>query len=368
MVVVPKRIVVLYGGQSAEHEVSCISAFTVARAALAAGYDLRLIGITTEGLWIDTTEPAVRTLTGGAGPGALASPDTLVPSALDADLRAGRAELISGEAAPSEVVVFPLLHGPMGEDGTVQGLLELAGVAYVGAGVAASATAMDKGLAKQALAAAGVPQVRYLVRREQDIDDMLAKSVESELGWPVFVKPANLGSSVGISRVAGSDDLPSALELALRYDEYIVIEEAVTAREIEVGVLGWPELRVSVAGEIVATHQFYDFDDKYLSGSAQLRIPADLPDSVEAALPSLALAACRALRVDGMARVDFFYETTGRGLLVNEVNTIPGFTPGSMYPQLWAASGMPIEELLSALIEQAVQRQRRRSRFERHRP
>jgi D-alanine-D-alanine ligase len=347
------RLLVLYGGRSAEHEVSCVSAFHVARAVTADRYDLTLVGITTDGRWVNTTAALERGLTGGALP----SPDRAQTAALEP------VETVT-EPGRGPLVVLPLLHGPMGEDGTIQGLLEIAGAAYCGAGVAASAAAMDKGLAKSLLAAAGLPHARFLSLRENDVGDHLAGEIEATLGWPVFVKPANMGSSIGVSRVAGPSELDAALELVRRYDEYIMVEEAVQGRELEIGVLGWPDLRASVPGEVIPSHQFYDFEDKYVDGAAALEVPARLPDSLAAEMARLAVAACRALRVDCMARVDFFLEEGGRGLLVNEVNTIPGFTPISMYPRLWEASGVSYPALIDELVAQAQRRAARRSAFE----
>jgi D-alanine-D-alanine ligase len=267
------------------------------------------------------------------------------------------------EPAGAQTVVLPLVHGPMGEDGTLQGLLEMAGVPYCGAGVGGSAAAMDKGLAKSLLASACLPQARWLQLHESEIDGRVNEEVGSRLGWPVFVKPANMGSSIGITKVGGPDGLSAAVEEALRYDDRIVVEEAVEGRELEIGVLGWPSLRTSVPGEVKPSHEFYDYSDKYLEGSAGLEIPAQLPPEVAAEMSRLAVAACRALRVDSMARVDFFYEP-GRGLLVNEVNTIPGFTPISMFPALWQASGLSYADLVGTLVDQALRRAERRRRFE----
>lgn len=355
----PVRLVVLYGGRSAEHDVSCISARHVVGAIDRARYELRMVGITTGGDWVDTTEAALETAS-HAEAAALPSPDAVLE-----DEPSTAADLAAITSAEPQVVVLPLVHGPMGEDGTVQGLLELAGVPYCGAGVAGSAAAMDKGLAKALLSAAGIPQARYLYRSETDFDRALVGQVERELGWPVFVKPANMGSSIGISRVKDSGGFDVALRKATRYDTAVVIEEAVhDARELEIGVLGWPELRTSVPGEIKPSHEYYDFDDKYVDGAAGLDVPASLPDEVAAEMSRLAVAACRALRVDSMARVDFFYESSGRGLLVNEVNTIPGFTPISMYPRMWAAAGVTYPELVDTLVQQALRRAERRSRFE----
>ena len=350
------RLLILYGGRSAEHEVSCVSAFHVAHAAAPDRYDLSIIGITTDGRWLNTTSA----LQPGLAAQALPSPDSDSAAALEP------VEAVT-EAGNGPLVVLPLLHGPMGEDGTVQGLLEIAGVPYCGAGVAGSAAAMDKGLAKSLLATAGLPQARYLFFRENEIDAGLANRVETALGWPVFVKPANMGSSIGISRVEDASGLQAALDVVRRYDEFILIEEAIRGRELEIGVLGWPELRASVPGEIIPSHDFYDFDDKYVDGTARLEVPAQVPSGVAEEMARLAVAACRALRVDSMARVDFFFEEPGRGLLVNEVNTIPGFTPISMYPRLWEASGVPYPALVDELVTQALRRAARRGAFEAHR-
>ena len=372
------RLVIIYGGRSAEHEVSCISALHVVRAVDPGRYDVTVVGITTDGQWIEV--PPMVLEEKATGVHALPSPDDVgasgairlqgieAVSELTAASGAGVAAA-AGAAAPEgagdvvDVVVLPLLHGPMGEDGTVQGLLEVAGLPYCGPGVAGSAAAMDKGLAKALLSAAGLPQARYLVLREHDPADPTGL-VDTNLGWPVFVKPANMGSSIGITRVTSPEGLPDAIATALLYDEFVVIEEAVKgARELEIGVLGWPDLRASVPGEVKPSHEFYDFEDKYLDGAAGLDIPAQIPDEVALEMGRLAVAACNALRVDCMARVDFFWEHPGRGLLINEINTIPGFTPISMYPQLWAASGVPYSALIDELVAQATRRADRRRRF-----
>jgi D-alanine-D-alanine ligase len=352
------RLLVLYGGRSAEHEVSCVSAFHVVQAIDPDRYDLRLVGITTSGEWVETP-----VLAASGGVRALPSPDDL-PAAPAGSLM----EAVTGEGG-GPLVVLPLLHGPFGEDGTVQGLLEVAGVPYCGAGVTGSAAAMDKGMAKALMAAAGVPQGRFISLRETELGRVdVRERIETELKWPVFVKPANLGSSIGISRVAGPDDIDRAIELVRRFDEYLIIEEAIEGRELEIGVLGWPDLKASVPGEIKPSREFYDYDDKYVDGAAGLEIPAQLPEGVAEEMGRLAIAACNALRVDSMARVDFFFEEGGRGLVINEVNTIPGFTPISMYPRMWAAAGVSYPELVDELVDQALRRAERRSRFETHRP
>jgi D-alanine-D-alanine ligase len=350
------RLVVLFGGASAEHDVSCVSAMHVLQAADGERYDVLPIGITRDGRWVSAGD-AIAAM--GSGAASLPSPDAVAADGTGSEIQPLPA--VAPAVPGQRVVVLPLLHGPMGEDGTVQGLLELAGVPYVGAGVAASAVCMDKGLAKDVLTASGIPQCRHLLARLPGAE--FAAACVAELGLPVFVKPANLGSSVGVTKAHDLAELEAAIATALRYDEYVVVEETVTAREIEVAVLGNESPRASVPGEIVPGNEFYDYDDKYLTDGADLRIPADLAPEEVAEVQRLAVAAYRALRVDGMARVDFFYEAGGRGWLVNELNTIPGFTPISMYPKLWEASGLPYAELVDELVRLAVARHERRSRF-----
>ena len=349
------RLVVLFGGRSAEHEVSCVSALHVLQAADPARYDVIPVGIARDGRWLAAGD-AVAALEEGAR--ALPSPDDSPGPELDP------LPVVARPDGGQQVVVLPLLHGPMGEDGTVQGLLELAGVPYVGAGVTASAVCMDKGLSKRLLAAAGLPVARWLDVRRHELGEGFQARVADELGFPVFVKPANLGSSVGVTRVPGPEGVEAALAEALRYDEYVVVEEAVRGREIEVAVIGDESPRASLPGEIAPSHEFYDYDDKYVDGTAGLIVPADLDASQVAEVQELAVRAYRALRVDGMARVDFFLEEDGRGFLVNELNTIPGFTPVSMFPRLWEVSGLSYAELVDELVRLAVERHRRRARFQ----
>lgn len=351
------RLVVLFGGRSAEHDVSCVSALHVLGAVDRNRYDLEPVGITHEGRWVAAGD-ALATLAAGAT--ALPSPDEAPSSAEIEPL-----PTVRPVAVGQQVVVLPLLHGPMGEDGTVQGLCELAGVPYAGAGVAASAVCMDKGLAKEVLTANGIPQCHHLTARNPDAG--FAAEAASVLGLPAFVKPANMGSSVGVTKAHDLDELRSAINEARRFDEYVVVEEAVHGREIEVAVLGNESPRASLPGEIVPGHEFYDYDDKYLTDGADLLIPAKLGDDEIAEVQHLAIAAYKALRVDGMARVDFFYEEGGRGWLVNELNTIPGFTPISMYPKLWEASGLPYDQLIDELVRLALERHARRSGFATHR-
>jgi D-alanine-D-alanine ligase len=269
-----------------------------------------------------------------------------------------------GRTSGTPPVVMPLLHGPMGEDGTVQGLLELAGVPYVGSGVLGSAVSMDKAMAKQVFVANGIAQARFRSFREHDITPSLPQQLADELGLPLFVKPANMGSSVGVSKAKTVEAVRDAIELALSYDEWVVVEEAISGREIEVAVLGNLEPRASVPGEIVPGAEFYDYADKYLDDGSQAVIPARLSQEASDEVRRLAVRVFEVLRCEGMARVDFFYEDgpDGRGFLCNEVNTIPGFTPISMYPKLWIASGLSYSELIDELVRLALERHTRRRR------
>jgi D-alanine-D-alanine ligase len=348
------RLVVLFGGQSAEHEVSCTGAADVLAAVDPERYEVVPVGITREGTWVQA-DAAVAALERGRA----SLPPRL--SATGAELEPVRTVTPASGGLP--VVVLPLLHGPHGEDGTVQGLLELAGVPYVGSGVLASALSMDKVKANEVLSLHGLPQVPYASLRDTEVDRARDAVAAAGLGYPVFVKPANLGSSVGVTKVHDEGDLATAVALAASYDEWILIEQGVDAREIEVGVLGNADPRASVPGEIVSSHEFYDYEDKYIDGTCDLLVPAPLDEARTEEVRRLALDAYRALRCEGLARVDFFFEENGRGFLVNEVNTIPGFTPVSMYPRLWEATGVSYPDLIDELVRLAIERHERRSRF-----
>ena len=337
----PPRLMVLFGGQSAEHDVSRVTAKHVLQAVRAEQYEIVPIGIERDGTWnrvaVDTSTDALDT-----------SGETIDPFSLMVD------------TAKAGGVVLSLLHGPMGEDGTIQGMCELANVAYVGAGVLGSALAMDKIAAKHAFTSAGIPQAAWFGFNADEITDSTSANLLRELGSPVFVKPANMGSSVGVSRAETIEELDASLELAASYDEWIVVEEAIEGREIEIAVLGNREPKTSLPGEIVAGADFYTYEDKYHDGVAKLLIPAPLDDSEIAEMQQIAVAAFKALRVDGLARADFFYEPEGRGWLVNELNTLPGFTPISMYPKMWEASGLSYPDLIDELISLAFERHSRR--------
>ena len=347
------HVIVLFGGESAEHDVSCVTAAHVLRALDPDKYRITAVGITRQGAWMLAHNAMA----------ALAKGPHHVPDRLEAVGEPTSITPIVAQVRSEErTVVFPLLHGPLGEDGTIQGVLELANVPYVGTGVLGSAVSMDKGVAKQVLEANGIQQPRFHTLRESNVTDAALRTISGDLGFPLFVKPANMGSSVGISKVKNADDLRHAVDVALTYDEWVVFEEFVNGREIEVAVLGNLEAKASVAGEIVPSREFYDYEDKYVGDGAQLIVPARLTPDEMTAVQKLALVVFHTLRAEGMARVDFFYEQGGRGFLCNEINTIPGFTPISMYPKLWLASGLAYGALLDELISLALERHARRRR------
>jgi D-alanine-D-alanine ligase len=363
------RVLLLFGGRSAEHDVSRVTAVAVASMLDPQRYEVVPVGITTDGRWL-LAHDALRMLQ--SAPAALPAEFAVEGEPVAAPSDPTRHEIVSmsGETPPFAVdVVLPLLHGPYGEDGTVQGMLELAGLPYVGSGVLGSAVGMDKIATKRMLAAAQLPYARYRAHRAGHDDAAFARLVEEELGLPVFVKPANLGSSVGVSKAHSPSELAAAIDLALGYDEWILVEEAVAGREIEVAVLGDDPPEASVPGEVVPGAEFYDYADKYEDSAARLLVPAPLDDAAATAVRELAVQAFEACRLEAMARVDFFFEEGGRGFLVNEVNTIPGFTPISMYPRLWEATGLPYPRLLDRLVDLALRRhERRRARAGRQRP
>ena len=356
------RVAVVFGGRSDEHGVSCLTAGSVLRAIDRDRYDVVPVGITTQGQWVleaDSTERFA--ITGGALPEVDEKRDSVVLS---------NAELVVTEAgdvprALGEVdVVFPLLHGPFGEDGTIQGMLELAGVRYVGAGVLASAVGMDKHYMKLVFQTAGLPVTPYTVvgPRQWRTDPAPCRESAAALGYPLFVKPARAGSSFGISKVHDESELDAAVEEAQRHDPKVLLEAfAGDAREIECGVLqgfGDDPAEASVVGEIKVggPHEFYDFEAKYLpEQETVLDVPADVAPEVSDRIRSLAVRAFEAIGGEGLARVDFFVPTGG-DVTINEINTMPGFTPTSMFPQMWAASGLDYPSLVERLIALALQR------------
>jgi D-alanine-D-alanine ligase len=360
------RVAVVFGGRSSEHAVSCSTAASVLRALDRDRYDVVPIGIAPDGRWVlvaDDPEPlelrpGQRPQISGDGPGVLVP--TSVSDRSIAVLEPGEVPRSLGDVD----VVLPLLHGPFGEDGTLQGLLELTDVPYVGSGVFASAAGMDKQFMKTLLAGAGLPVGPHVVitDREWLADPAAAAESVAGLGWPVFVKPARGGSSVGISKVRGPEDLTAAIELARESDPKVIVEAAVVGREIECGVLdaldGGPP-QTAPLGEIEVlgdTHEFYDFDAKYLDEEhLRLTCPANLPDAVAAEIADLAVRSFQALGCEGLARVDFFLTESGE-VIVNEVNTMPGFTPVSMFPLMWATAGLDYPQLVDRLLQLALKR------------
>ncbi len=350
------RVLLLFGGRSAEHEVSCLSATSVLEVIDRDRYEVVTVGITKDGRWTLTDGVPAAT-----GPRQLPSVDPEGPTAALVGTRSGP-QLVHLADDGGRVaslgridVAFPVLHGPWGEDGTVQGMLATVGVPYVGADVTASSIGIDKGAMKAAFAAAGLPQLAYLTvhrtRWESEGDDVLTDLLD-RLPLPWFTKPARQGSSIGISKVSSIAELDVAMAEAFAYDDVAVVEQAmVGARELEVGVLGDADMEVTRPGEIVPSHEFYDFEAKYLDTS-ELRIPAELPDEVVQRCVALARRAFRAIGCRGLARVDLFLDVDGE-LVVNEINTIPGFTPASMFPMLWAAEGVTYPELVDRLLSSA---------------
>jgi D-alanine-D-alanine ligase len=351
------RVGVLFGGRSGEHEVSLASAASIIRGLDPQKFEAVPIGITKEGHWL-------------TGEGA----QKMLPEVL----RTGQRVLMSADPTESALmpldgsprgqkldVVFPVIHGTFGEDGTMQGLLELAGLPFVGAGVLGSAIGMDKDVAKKLMQVAGIPVVPWIAVQRADWERQpkeIRRAIEKKFKYPVFVKPATLGSSVGMTKVHSRAELGPALDLAAEFAMKIMVERAVSAREIEVSVLGNHDPRASIPGEIVPHREFYDYAAKYLEEGTKLLIPAKLTKSEVKKVQAMAITAFRALELSGMARVDFFIEKRGGKIFLNEVNTIPGFTSISMYPKLWEANGIPFRELVTKLIDLALEQHREKAR------
>ena len=407
------RVGLVFGGRSCEHEVSLSSARSVFEAIDRTKYELTLIHIAKDGEWRLPARTGSARLSTAESPGESGAPpilarrgedreasledrgeslpvllgypdggrllarwpDAVAPldsasgigpeGAAGATVPGGRGAVATPGADPGLDVVFPLLHGPFGEDGTVQGLLELAGLPYVGAGVLGSAAAMDKAMMKRAFRAEGLPMMDYVAVRRSEwrrAPDEVQARAEAHLGYPMFVKPANLGSSVGVHRIDEAGAFPRLVADAATYDTKVIIEAAARdCQEIECAVLGNDDPQASVAGEIVPSREFYDYDAKYVDDASELIIPAPLPPETAERVRELAIAAFRAVDARGLARVDFFVERgEERRVFLNEVNTMPGFTPISMYPKLWAASGIPYPELIDRLIELAIEEHRDR--------
>jgi len=363
------RVGLVYGGRSGEHEVSLQTALAVLKAFDYDKYELIPFYITKTGQW--RSGPLLQ-----APPAAVAELQfegkqeesdskgvQLQAQALLPVIQGMSESVLAGEGAPANDrpidVMFPLLHGTFGEDGTIQGLFEMAGLPYVGAGVLASAVGMDKAAMKTMFAQAGLPQVgyRYFTRFQWNRGrEFELAGIEESLGYPCFVKPANLGSSVGVSKARNREELAAAIEEALRYDRKVIVEEFVDAREIEVSVLGNDEPQASVPGEIVSSNEFYDYKAKYIDGKSVMVIPAEIPPETAQAIREMAVRAFLAIDGSGLCRADFFLRRSDGAVFINEVNTMPGFTPFSMYPLMWKETGVSYRELLDTLIRLAIER------------
>ncbi len=354
-----KTLALLFGGRSGEHEISIISARSVAAAVDSKEFNLLPIYITREGKWLN--ESASRSVLEKNYEALIKNPEALKKEKARVAKLKGRFKFDFSKID----VAFPILHGTFGEDGTVQGLLEMMNVPYVGNGVLASALTMDKAAAKATFKEAGLNVVSYVVGFREELEsniNTVVKRCEKALSYPMFVKPANLGSSVGISKAKTRAQLEAALKLAALYDRKILIEQGLNVRELEVGVLGNKQVQASVVGEIVPCNEFYDYEAKYIKRDSKLFIPAQLPKRISNQVQKQAITAFKAVNGEGMARVDFFLEKETNKLFINEINTIPGFTSISMYPKMFLAMGLSYPELVSRLIELAFERFNERSR------
>ena len=348
-------LAVIFGGVSSEHEVSRMSVTSILENLSNERYEVHMVGITKEGRWLLYTGPVEDILSGAWEQGpvtpAFLSPDPSVHGLVA--LRDGKAETIHVD------VIFPALHGKNGEDGTIQGLFQHSGIPYVGCDTESTAICMDKAVTHSLLSSADIEQAHYLwfyADRFDAAPDTIKNKIQARLDFPVFVKPSSAGSSVGVSKVERFEDLDQAIRKAAREDKKVVVEEGITGQEVEVAVLGNRDCDASIVGEIGASAQFYDYDDKYINGTSQLYIPARIPQEVSEKIRQTAVRAYRLLGCSGLARVDFFVTAGDNRVILNEINTLPGFTSISMYPKLWMAMGLSYGELLDKLIELALQR------------
>jgi D-alanine-D-alanine ligase len=351
------KVGLIYGGRSGEHEISVLSANSVLTAINLEKYEVFPIGVTKDGRWLPGQTPAALVKSEELQVRWLPETDSIEPGR-SITLENNRGQLLSS-LRESLDIIFPIMHGPFGEDGTIQGLLELAGIPYVGGGVLASSVGMDKSIMKAIFKQNGLPvgDYRTYLRHEWEKGpERIIKEIETDLGYPCFIKPANLGSSVGISKAHHCEELKSALNLAAGFDRKLVVEKMITGREIECAVLGNDEPIASVPGEIVPGAEFYDYEAKYIQNNSRLIIPADLGSEMTQRVRDMAIKAFKAVDCAGLGRVDFFVEPETSQIYVNEINTIPGFTRISMYPKLWEASGVSYPDLIDRLLQLAVER------------
>jgi D-alanine-D-alanine ligase len=363
-----KRVMVIFGGQSSEHEVSRISATSIINNMDKNKYDISLVGITKEGRWLPYNGPVEKIASGEWEEIAVSEMVKSIPyrdniiNAIVSRGASSEALIKPGKEGSNERpvdVVFPVLHGCNGEDGTIQGLFEMAGIPYVGCGVLGSALGMDKIYAKIVFEKAGIPQADYLYFTRKEINDnseQAADLIEQKFKYPVFVKPSNAGSSVGITKAHDRKELIEGLKLAIIHDRKVLIEEFINGREVECAVLGNDNPIASTVGEIVPSNEFYDYNAKYIDGNSKTIIPANLPADTITKIREYAVKAFKALDCAGLSRVDFFVHKETGEVYINEINTLPGFTNISMYPMLWEASGIPYSELIDKLIDLAIER------------
>ena len=356
------QLLVIFGGRSGEHEVSLKSAASIIKAAREKKFSITPVGITRDGVWLAESAAKTARIAPDALPEkVLASgrPAALIPSKkgavlIDVDSKSGGGARVI--CRPD--VVFPVLHGTYGEDGTIQGLFEMCNIPYVGPGVLGSAVAMDKEIAKRVMRDAGMDIVPFTIWRSGDNPRKFMDECEKEFGYPVFVKPANLGSSVGISKAKNRAELVKALKLAADFDRKVLVEKSVNAREIECAVLGNSKPEASVPGEVMPVNEFYDYEAKYIKEGSKTQVPADLPAAVAKMVRTQAIRAFQVLGCEGLARADFFLERETGRLFINELNTIPGFTSISMYPMMWRHSGLSTPDLIGRLVDLAIERHR----------
>lgn len=356
------KIILLYGGQSAEHDISIISTHNICRSIMYQYYEVEPVYITRQGEWI-AGAPLLAPLKHSNN--LILTPSETASWAEEEEGISYGKRIFPGDIKKDNAIVFPILHGPNGEDGTIQGFLEVLDMPYVGAGVTASTCGMDKIISKQLFHQAGIPQVPYVAfdAREwgQNAEEWISRC-EGNLLYPLFVKPANMGSSVGISKAENTAELREAVEKALVFDRRIVVEQGITAQECEVSVLGNSDAHASVVGRLVKDADFYDYEEKYINNTVGMEIPAQLPEAVSAKIQEYALKAYRVLDGKGLSRVDFFV-TANFDIYINEINTMPGFTPYSMYPLLWEATGLDTRDLIEELLQLALKSYENKKQF-----
>lgn len=355
------RLGILFGGKSGEHEVSLTSAASVIQALDPEEFEITVIGLTKSGTIADMSE--LRSMLPAPLLSRVRCGLSLSGNNSSLHISSGRSEE-SGSFDKAPQIIFPLLHGPYGEDGTIQGLLEIAHVPYIGCGVLASAVGMDKDIMKRIFDQARLPIVPFRTLRSRDLlQNIMAvkKAVEEEFGYPMFSKPANLGSSVGIRKIHNESEFESALMYSAQFDQKVVLEKGIDGRELECAILGNDKPEASVVGEVFSAHEFYDYEAKYVNAASRLEIPAKIDDSVAGEIRDIALRSFKAIDGAGLARVDFFLERNTGKIWLNEINTMPGFTPISMYTKLWAASGIPFAELVRRLVRLGEEKYREKS-------